>query len=57
MSSMERRKGVFIEAQYYASVSEASRQTGYSRAFIRKACNSDREMYKNFVWEINFLEK
>lgn len=53
MSSMERRKGLYIEGQYYASVSEASRQTGRNRGFIRKACESDREMYKDFVWEIN----
>lgn len=51
MSSIERRKGVYVETQYYVSISEASRQTGYSRGFIRKACNSDREMYKDFFWE------
>jgi group I intron endonuclease len=51
MSSMERRKGLYVEAQYYVSVSEASRQTGRSRAFLRYACNSDRPMYANFQWE------
>lgn len=51
MSSIERRKGLYVGTQYYASVSEASRQTGYSRGLIRKACNSDRPMYDDFVWE------
>lgn len=57
MSSMEQRKGVYVQAQYYASVSEASRETGYSRVFLRKACNSDREMYQDYVWETNYLGK
>lgn len=57
MSSMERRKGLYVGAQYYASVSEASRQTGSSRGFIRKACNSDRQMYDDFMWEADYFTK
>jgi group I intron endonuclease len=49
-SAVERRKAVYIDGNYYESVSQAEALTGYSRRIIRKHCHSKEECRKNFQW-------
>jgi group I intron endonuclease len=53
MSSMERRKGLYIGDTYYVSVSQASQLTGDSRRIIRERCHSTKPQFAHYIWASN----
>lgn len=44
------KKVVYIDDQFYESVTEAWQVTGLSRVIIRKYCNSNQARHQNFRW-------
>lgn len=50
VSSQDRRKPLYIDNQYYESISDASSKTKMCRALIRKHCNSEEGCFENYKW-------
>ena len=46
----DRRKPLFIDFNYYESVSEASQKTGLNRRLIRERCHSQEIRFANYTW-------
>nr|YP_636222.1 putative site-specific DNA endonuclease [Tupiella akineta]AAV80645.1 putative site-specific DNA endonuclease [Tupiella akineta] len=46
----DRRKPLFINFDYYESVSEASQKTGLNRRLIRERCHSQALRFANYTW-------
>jgi hypothetical protein len=49
-SSKDRRKPLFIDSEYYESVSAANESTGLARRLIRNRCNSTEVRFQNYKW-------
>lgn len=52
-SSKERRKPLYIDQDYYESVTEAHEITGLARRLIRERCHSTEDKWKKYRWADN----
>lgn len=47
---LNRRKALFIDLNYYESISEAAQRTGLARRLIRERCHSKEPRFQTYQW-------